>query len=195
MDCIEATWDGDAGREIDEGAAVIISREHPKIDKIGIFTVANRCPGRLELDIDIDIDMDIEEYTWRMDVKVNYVQLHRVANAINSFTYRPPTSSPSALHVLIGTYFGNSQQRRAINEATGQPPAADMAALASLNDSQRNAAQRSLAQRVLPIQGPPGTGKTQVADVIFRVWITESKGLRWELLLPTLPRTIYRGDG
>ena len=57
-----------------------------------------------------------------------------------------------------------------MNEATGRPPAADMAALASLNDSQRNAAQRSLARRVLPIQGPPGTGKTQVADAIFRIW-------------------------
>ena len=97
-----------------------------------------------------------------------------------------------ALQVLIGTYFGNSQQRRAINEATGRPPAADIAALASLNDAQKNAVLQSLAQRVLLIQGPPGTGKTQVADVIFRIWKSPSdpKGLRWELLLPTLPRTI-----
>ena len=59
MDCIEDTWDGDAGREIVEGAAVIMSREHPEIDKIGICTVVNRWRGRLELgrwspDLDIE---------------------------------------------------------------------------------------------------------------------------------------------
>ena len=57
-----------------------------------------------------------------------------------------------------------------MNEETGRALGADMAALVLLNDSQRNAVQRSLAQRVLLIQGPPGTGKTQVAEAIFRVW-------------------------
>ena len=170
MDCIVATWDGDAGRGIDEGATVIISREHPKIDKFGTCTVAKNLPARLGLDIDIDIDINIEEYTWRLDVEVNYVQFYRVGNAINSFTYVPPTSSPSASQVLIGTYYGNSQQRRAINAATGQPTAADITARSSLNDAQKNAVLQSLVQRLLPIQGPPGTGKTQVADVVFRVW-------------------------
>jgi hypothetical protein len=64
----------------------------------------------------------------------------------------------------------------AADMAADMATAADMAALASLNPSQRNAVQRSLAQRLLPIQGPPGTGKTQVADVIFRVW--KSIGVR-----------------
>ena len=31
MECIEATWAGDSGQQIVEGAAVVISREHPKV--------------------------------------------------------------------------------------------------------------------------------------------------------------------
>ena len=49
MGCIEATWAGDSGRHIVEGAAVVISREHPNIDKLRTCTVAHRCRGRLEL--------------------------------------------------------------------------------------------------------------------------------------------------
>ena len=71
MDCIEAMV-GDSGRQIVEGAAVVISREHPKVDKLRTCTVATRRRGRLELRPGLP-DVDIENDTWRLDVEVNYV--------------------------------------------------------------------------------------------------------------------------
>ena len=103
MDCTEVTWAGDDGRHIVEGDVVVISREHPKIDKLRTCTVSNRCRGRLELRPGL-LDVDIENDTWRLDVQVNYVQYYRVANAINYFNSLPPTSSPSTLQVLIGSW-------------------------------------------------------------------------------------------
>ena len=32
--CIESTWAGDAGRDIVEGASVVISRQHPWLDEV-----------------------------------------------------------------------------------------------------------------------------------------------------------------
>ena len=196
IDCIKATWPGDGGRHIIQGTSVVISRTHPKIDKLRSCVVNESVVnemGQDELhfavkDLNFAVkdlnesvvnemsacaeDVDIEEGTWRLDVEINYVQYYRVSAALSSFTEVEPTLSPSALQVLIGSYFGDSEQRRAINTARGLQPPAHSAALAGLNDAQKNAVERSLIQRVLPLQGPPGTGKTQVAEAIFRVWMS-----------------------
>ena len=187
IDCIKATWPGDGGRHIIQGTSVVISRTHPKIDKLRSCVVNESVVnemGQDELhfavkDLNESVvnemsacaeDVDIEEGTWRLDVEINYVQYYRASAALSSFTEVGPTLSPSALQVLIGSYFGDSEQRRAINTARGLQPPAHSAALAGLNDAQKNAVERSLIQQVLPLQGPPGTGKTQVAEAIFKVW-------------------------
>ena len=169
IDCIKAAWPGDGGQHIMQGTFVVISRTHPKIDKLTSCVVKERGRGELEFAACAK-DVDIEEGTWRLDAEINYVQYYRVSAALSSFTEVGPTLSPSALQVLVGSYFGDSEQRRAINTARGLQPPAHSAALAGLNDAQKNAVERSLIQRVLPLQGPPGTGKTQVAEAIFRVW-------------------------
>ena len=87
MDCIKATWAGDSGRHIVEGAAVVISREHPKVDKLRTCTVATRRRGRLELRPGLP-DVDIENDTWRLDVEVNYVPYYAAVRNMLGFTGR-----------------------------------------------------------------------------------------------------------
>ena len=99
VDGIEATWAGDSGQNIEEGAAVVISREHPKVDRLRTFTVATRNPGRLELRPGLS-DVDLDKHKWRLDLEVKYVPFYRVATAISHFTSLPPTSPPSPLQVV-----------------------------------------------------------------------------------------------
>ena len=136
IDGIQATCDGNSGLEIVTGASVVISRTHPKVDTLKTLKVRRRNQGQLELRGWLP-DVDIEEGTWRLDLEVNYVQLYRVSRAMDKFTSLTPPSSPSTLQVLIGTYLGNSEQRRALNQDTDRAPPADMSALAFLNDSQK----------------------------------------------------------
>ena len=114
-DCIEATWAGDSERHIVEGVSVVISREHPKIDTLRSCIVASReyHRGRDRLVLLPPLpDVDFENDTWLLDVEVNYVPLYRVGHAIKHFTSVPDWESLSALQVLIGSSFGNAQQRR-----------------------------------------------------------------------------------
>ena len=70
--CIKATWPGDGGQHIIKGTVVVISRTHPKIDKLRSCVVQERDRGELEVAAWAE-DVDIEEGTWRLDADVNYV--------------------------------------------------------------------------------------------------------------------------
>ena len=168
-DCIEASFDGGCGEMWAKDALVVISRRHPSIDQQKVLQIKSRRAGRMILYPGIP-ELEVQNVTWRLDLQAHYVPYYRVCGAIGHFTTLPPSSPLPAFPVLIGSQFGNSQQRRAINETVTPRTPVDEAALGHLNPSQRHAVKRSLAQRVLLIQGPPGTGKTQVADAIFRVW-------------------------
>ena len=168
--CIEATWTEGFGRNIFKGDTVLLSSTHPSADKFAKCVVLNTCPGRLQLR-DALPDVHFENLLFRIDVQVNYMPFYRVCNALSSFTSTLPGKSPSPLQVLLATFFGDSEQRRAINTVPQPyitPPVKPI--LRPLNDSQRRAKISSLTQQVSPIQGPPGTGKTQVAEAIIRVW-------------------------
>ena len=170
-DCVEATLPDseEFGSCFKEGVIVVISREHPAINKFKSFTGAERRRGQLQL-TPYWSEPEIEEGLWRLDVEANRVPLFRLGAALDEFTSIRRDASPSALQVLIGTEFGNAKRRRAINQASVQQPANKIPSLACLNRAQGEAVQGSFSRRVQLIQGPPGTDKTQVADVIFRIW-------------------------
>ena len=91
IDGIQATWHGYSGRKIEIDAVVVISRTHPKVDKLRTFTVATRNQSQLELRPWLP-DVDIEKGTWRLDLEVNYVPYYRVSWAMDHFTsFTPPS--------------------------------------------------------------------------------------------------------
>ena len=130
-DCIEATWNDGSGRLIEKGTEVVISREHPSIDKLRTCYVVKRESRRLQLRP--VPEEDIGDGTWRLDVQANYVPLYRVGHAIECFTDVPPNTPPSPVQVLIGTCFGDSKERRAINESTCRPLEINTEVYTSLN--------------------------------------------------------------
>ena len=157
-----ATWDGVTGSEIKDEMKVVISRTHPKIDSLSYksYTVANKGRLRMELHGKSSTTKIDEDTKWRLDIEVNYIPLYRVNDAIQRFTHVPEPSSPSVLQVLLASYEGNAEQRRAMNTNTNQVLPTNKEAFAHLNVMQRNAAEQSFTQRVNLIQGSPGTGKT-----------------------------------
>ena len=103
-DCTEVTCSAVSGPHIVDGVEVGIRRSHPKLDGLRQCTVSNRRGDRFELHPDVP-DEDIDHVTWRLDVQVNDVPCDRLAKAIGSFTSVAPTSSPTTLHVRVGSYF------------------------------------------------------------------------------------------
>ena len=137
IDCMKATWSGDDGDKIIKGISIVISRTHPLSDELRKAVVTSKRKNELKFRVGPkDEDKVINDGTWRLDVAVNYTQYYRVEQAVDSFTQVLPTSSPSALQVLVGSSFGNSEQRRAINQHNVQVPDLN-AQLVGLNDAQK----------------------------------------------------------
>jgi len=140
-DCIEASFDGGCGQKWAINAAVVISRRHPSIDKLKSLWIKSMHRGRLKL-VPAIPGLEIQNGTWRLDLEPTWFSYTRVCEALDHFTTLLPSSPPGALPVLIGSCFGNSQQRREINETVTPRPPADEAAHRFLNPSQRNAIKR-----------------------------------------------------
>ena len=136
IDCWKATWNGDDGDKIIKGISIVISRTHPLTNELRTAVVTSKRKNELKFRVvPKDEDKVINDGTWRLDVAVNYAQYYRVTEAVDSFTRVLPTSSPSALQVLVGSSFGNSEQRRAINQHNVEAPNLN-AQLVGLNDAQ-----------------------------------------------------------
>ena len=89
-DCVEATLphSEEFGSCFKEGVFVVISREHPAIDRFKSFTVAKRRRGQLEL-TPLRSESVIQDGLWRLDVEANRVPLFCLDTAINEFTSHP----------------------------------------------------------------------------------------------------------
>ena len=104
----------------------------------------------------------------RLDLKGEYMHLHRIDTALSDFVHESSKLSGTALQLLVACGRGNSKERRALNAVTN-PWKVPGASVARMNLSQQEAVQAVFEHHLVCIQGPPGTGKTSVGATIVQV--------------------------
>ena len=155
-----------------QGDIVMLSRGDPIGEKPIEAIVSDRTRNRIRIVLP-ELPSGLRSGFWRIDRAANKVAFDRMRDALNS-NFEEARGAPlrdlllGLVHDPVGTAGLGPELGGANLRPASQPE--------GLNESQKQACEAAIAQRLTLIQGPPGTGKTHTAVRILQSWSSQDIG-------------------
>jgi len=157
------------------GDMVIISRARPWGEKIIEGVVMDTNKKRIRI-IVTEKPSDLKKGGWRLDRGANRVAHDRMHEALISFHSTEGEGGTSLRDLLLCQPHDLEASASMRPDIHGQKPRPINLDDMELDDSQKEAIEKSVLQRLTLIQGPPGTGKTHTAVHLLKALTEMGRG-------------------
>ena len=157
------------------GDMVIISRARPWGEKVVEGVVLDRNNSRIRI-VAKDKPSDLRKGGWRLDKGANRVAHDRMHEALISFHSTEGDGGTPLRDLLLCQPHDLVTSAQRPPEIHGQKIRPLNTKGMTLDDSQRDAIETAVKQRLTMIQGPPGTGKTHTAVHLLKALIEMGRG-------------------
>ena len=157
------------------GDIVLISRSKPWGEKVYEGIVLDRGPTRIRVVVN-EKPKDLKKGRWRIDKGANRVAYDRMHESLIAFHSTESTGGTPLRDLILGSLHDPASSAERPPEISGKSKVQSQRTASTLNESQKNAVEKSLNSRLSLIQGPPGTGKTFTAVHLLKQLADSGKG-------------------